>query len=102
MFERGGQGEEENLAARLVDRIAEGRVHDPSRGCRPQRPGQKNENPGAAEGDREDQEGETDPEEPVDPAHQPDLNDKARRRKVELNLGEEGRDRICSLDSRSS
>ena len=35
------------------------------------------------------------PRESVDPAHQPDLNHKASSREEELNLGEEGRDRIC-------
>ena len=55
-----------------------------------------------AEADGQNQQGEPDAEMAVDAARQPDLNDQAGQRQVELHLAEERRDEVGAAGARGA
>ena len=88
------QRQEEHLARRLVDGVAERAIHDARKRRRPEDLEGDDERGGDAEVRRQDQQGEADTEIAVDARRDPDLDDECSGGKVKPDLGEERADRI--------
>ena len=100
MLQIGRQRQEQDFPRRLVDRVPQRRVEDAPPRRRPERAGDQNQAARRAEADRQNQQGEPDAEMAVDAARQPDLNDQAGQRQVELHLAEERRDAVGAAAAR--
>ena len=77
------QGQEQHLARRLVEGVAERGVDDPAEGRRPDRVVEQHDQRARAQADRQHQQREPDPEQAVDAARQRDLDEEPDHRDVE-------------------
>ncbi len=89
-----GQREEQDFARRLVDRVAEGPIHDARDGGCPEHLEGQDECGRDGQVRRQDQQREPNPQVPVNARRDPDLDDECRCRQPEPDLGEETADRI--------
>ena len=88
------QRQEQDLARRLVDGVAQRLVEHPREARRPQRPVQQHDDGRRAEADGQHHQREADAQVTVNAARQPHLDDESNRRRPQPDLGQELRDRV--------
>ena len=90
----GGQRQEQDLARRLVDGVAQGSVEDAGHAGGPQRADGEHQQAGGPEAHRQDHQREADAEQAVDAAGERHLDEQADERQVDGDLGQKGGDAV--------